>query len=280
MKGMIALDIDGTITFDHHPLDPEVISFFNVLSKDGWIFVFITGRTFLWGHEVLRKLNFPYYVAVHNGAAIFEMPLKRLVAKKYLGVSDLGRVESIFKGRKTDYIIYTETENGPRCYYRPSRMPLDLQNYLNERAKVFKEEWISLDSYEDLPIAEFPALKYFGLKQEAELMALEFERLDMHAPSIRDPFNTDYYIIQATHSAVSKGHALRQLKSRLKVPEGKVIAAGDDNNDATMLATADIRVVMATAPEYLLKEAHVIAPPAHLKGIISGIKSAITLLKE
>ena len=234
----------------------------------------------MWGHEVLRALNFNYYMAVHNGAAIFKMPSKQMIAKKYLDVKCLKHVDAIFNSYQTDYIIYTEKETGPLCYYRPNRMPVALQNYLQARAEVFKEKWISLDSYEALPITEFPALKYFGLKKEADFIVQAFEQLNLHAPLIKDPFNPDYFIIQATHNEVSKGHALLQLKDLLKVPEGKVIAAGDDNNDATMLANADIRIVMANAPEYLLEKADVVAPPANLKGIIVGIKSAIALLKK
>lgn len=280
MKGMIALDIDGTITVDHRELDPEVIHYFNCLANEGWVFIFITGRTFLWGYEVLRKLDFPYYFAVHNGATIVEMPSQKVVAKKYLQVDCLEGLDGIFKGQKTDYIIYTENESGPLCYYRPKRMSSNLQQYLKERVNVFREHWIPLESYADLPITEFSAVKYFGHKEEADLMLREFERLDLHAPMIKDPFNTDYYIIQATHSEVSKGHALRKLKSLLQVPEGRIIAAGDDNNDVTMLASADIRVVMATAPEYLLREAHIIAPSAHVKGIITGLKSALALISK
>lgn len=280
MKGMIALDIDGTITAEHKDLDPEVIQFFNHLAGEGWVFVFITGRTFHWGYEVLGKLAFPYYFAVHNGATILSMPSGEVVTKKHLNSSCLEGLDDIFDGKKSDYIIYTENEIGTLCYYRPKRMPLSLQKYLGERVKVFNEEWIPLESYADLPITEFSAVKYFGLKDEADLMAKEFERLDLHAPVIKDPFNTDYYIIQATHSEVSKGHALRYLKSMLHLPEGNIIAAGDDNNDMSMLASADIRVVMATAPEYLLKEAHVIAPSARVKGIITGLKSALTLISK
>lgn len=278
MKGMIALDIDGTITVDHQDLDPEVIKFFSYLANEGWIFVFITGRTFFWGYEVLRKLDFPYYFAVHNGATIVQMPSRQTVSKKYLQSSCLQDLDIIFDGRKTDYIIYTERESSPLCYFRPNHMSARLLDYLKERVKVFKEEWIPLDNYSDLPVTEFTAIKYFGPKNEAELMALEFERLDLHAPIIKDPFNTDYCVIQATHSEVSKGHALRLLKTMLQLPAGTIIAAGDDNNDMTMLASADIRVVMATAPEALLREAHVIAPSASEKGIIAGLKSALDLV--
>ncbi len=278
MKGMIALDIDGTITVDHSDLDPEVISFFEILAQEGWVFVFITGRTFFWGYEVLSKLNFPYYFAVHNGAIIIDMPSRKIVSKKYLGVSCLKNLEIIFEDLKTDYIIYTEQEFAPVCYFRPKHMSRKLQTYLKERSKVFKEKWVPLDSYKDLLITEFSALKYFGPKDEAEVIALEFERLDFHAPVIKDPFNIDYYIVQATHSEVSKGHALRLLKTRLQVSEGTVIAAGDDNNDITMLASADVRVVMATAPEALLREAHVVAPRASEKGIIDGLKAALAMV--
>lgn len=280
MKGMIALDIDGTITFDHRPLDSKVLDYFHFLVDEGWEIAFITGRTFLWGEEVLRALDFPYYLAIHNGAAVFKMPSKEIIAKKYLRIDSLSLFDKIFEKSCSDYIIYTEAEAGPLCYYRPNRMSSVLKAYLKDRRKVFKEEWIGLDTYRDLPFKEFLAVKYFGLEEEAQSMIKQFERLDLHAPMIKDPFDTNYYIIQATRSEAGKGHTLRLLKDLLQIPEGRIIAAGDDNNDETMLENADIRVVMATAPEFLLRKAHVIASPARELGIIEGLKSAIAMLPD
>lgn len=276
MKGIIALDIDGTITSEYRNLDPEVINYFTSLYKEKWVFVFITGRTFFWGYEVLRKLDFPYYFAVHNGATIFKMPECQLVSKKHLHVDFLEKLEQIFDRQNTDYILYTEKELAPVCYYRPNRMPSRLLEYLKERMVVFQEEWIPVEDYKNLPFREFTALKYFGLKNEADRLLQEFEQLQLHAPMIKDPFNTDYYIIQATHAEVSKGHALKQVKKITQMTDGIVIAAGDDLNDASMLASADIRIVMATAPEILLMDADIIAPPANERGIICGLKSAIS----
>jgi hydroxymethylpyrimidine pyrophosphatase-like HAD family hydrolase len=42
-----------------------------------------------------------------------------------------------------------------------------------------------------------------------------------------------------------------------------------------MLASADISVVMATAPSDMLAKADVIAPPAIHHGLIAGLKEAI-----
>ena len=45
MKGIIALDIDGTITVEHHSIEPEVVRYLSGLAAEGWKMIFITGRT-------------------------------------------------------------------------------------------------------------------------------------------------------------------------------------------------------------------------------------------
>jgi hydroxymethylpyrimidine pyrophosphatase-like HAD family hydrolase len=80
--------------------------------------------------------------------------------------------------------------------------------------------------------------------------------------------------VQATHPEVSKGHAVLDFK-RICGPSVKVIAAGDDNNDLPMLAAADVKVVMGTAPKTVLEVADIIAPPASQEGIIAGLTQAI-----
>lgn len=279
MKGIIALDIDGTITAHHQGLNSEVLKFLQQIVAEGWILYFITGRTFLWGFEVLQNLNCPYYFAIHNGVTIYEMPSGKILFRKLLNASCLADVDSFFADYTSDYIIYTETLNGSLCYFRPDRLQESDLNYLAKRSKCMNEKWVPVDSYSDLPVKQFSALKFFGPKNEAEMVSREFQKLNMHAPVIRDPFDPNFYIIQATHQDVSKGQALVQLKGILNIPHALTIAAGDDNNDSSMLAKADISIAMATAPEALLKEAHVIAPPAEEKGIIKGLEKAFDLAK-
>ncbi len=64
---------------------------------------------------------------------------------------------------------------------------------------------------------------------------------------IRDPFNEKYFVAQATHPEVSKGQALSDLKEFLSY-SGRTIAAGDDYNDLSMLAKADIKGGHANSP--------------------------------
>ncbi|MBI5274275.1 MAG: HAD hydrolase family protein, partial [Chlamydiales bacterium] len=46
MKGIIALDIDGTIANKDHLIPKDVELFLHKLAKEGWILAFLTGRTF------------------------------------------------------------------------------------------------------------------------------------------------------------------------------------------------------------------------------------------
>ncbi len=273
MKGIIALDIDGTITNHHTHLQPEVKTFLKTLSEN-WFVVFISGRTFTWGYEVLQNLDFPYYLAVHNGAVVFHMPSKEIVLKKLVSINSLPAIDLLFDDLADNYILYPESEGQPICFYRPTMFSKGVLNYLQGRAETFQEKWIPVENFKNLPFDDFFALKYFGSFEHSLKVASRLESQNLHAPIIKDPYDLEIYIIQATHCDVTKGSTLEQLKCLL-LPNGITIAAGDDNNDASMLAFADVKVVMATAPESLLKIAHVIAPPASEMGIISGLKAAI-----
>lgn len=280
MKGIIALDIDGTITVEHHSLPIAVANYLASLVNSGWQIVFITGRTFGWGYKVLKTLPFKYYFAVQNGAIILEMPTRKVISKRYLERSVIPKMDEVCRDEPSDYVIYAGFEYNDVCYYRPRRFSRELSNYLKRRTAQLKETWFPVDVFEEMPLDAFASVKCFGQQPSAKRLAEKIEQhLGLHVPLIRDPFDEDYFIAQATHPLISKGKALEDLivKAGLK---GIVIAAGDDRNDLSMLAAADIKVVMATAPEEILQLADIIAPPAFSEGIIKGLEQAIKLFRE
>jgi hydroxymethylpyrimidine pyrophosphatase-like HAD family hydrolase len=54
-----------------------------------------------------------------------------------------------------------------------------------------------------------------------------------------------------------------------------VIAAGDDENDISLLMAADTKIAMAHAPESLQQVATFIAPPTKDQGIIKALQMAL-----
>lgn len=274
MKGTIALDIDGTLT-DHTDLPLSVIDYLKSLAENGWRLMFVTGRTFQSGYKTLKSLPFTYYFAVQNGAIIFEMPSQRIVSKKYLDRSIFSEMQEICMDEPSDFVVFSGYENNDHCYYRPRNFSPDLMEYLHRRIESFQETWHPLDSFDQLPLEFFPSIKCFGLYPSAKVLSKRIEeRLGLHVPLIRDPFATDYYVVQATHPQISKGQALLDLIS-ITGERGKVIAAGDDYNDESMLEVADVKIVMSTAPPDLLEKADIVAPSASEKGIIVALEAAI-----
>ena len=275
MKGTIALDIDGTLTNEVDSIPQDVVHYLAHLHAAGWQQIFITGRTFSLGYKILKALPFPYYFAVQNGALILDMPSQRIVTKKYMEHDILPAMEVICDHEPTDFVIYSGFEHNDHCYYRPQHFDKELLEYLKYRQHLLSETWEPVNSFRDLPIDSFPSIKCFGKIDSVERIIEKIEeQLNLHVPPIRDPFNPTYFIAQATHPDINKGQALKDfLKAVGK--KGPIIAAGDDNNDRTMLEAAEIKVVMATAPKNLLDLADIIAPSAEEHGIIHGLELAI-----
>lgn len=275
-KGIIALDIDGTLTHGTQELDEDVAIYLKELAEEGWNFVFITGRTFEWGNRTLQDLPFSFYLSVQNGAITLEMPLRKIVAAHYFDTSLLPSLDEI----RRDYVIYGGFEQKDVCYYRPKEFSAEILTYLANRCRELGETWIPLEDFSALPIQHFPAIKFFASLPEGETLSEILEdKLNLHAPAIRDPFNSSISVIQATRADVNKGEALRDV-SKL-YPEGiPKIAAGDDNNDRPLLKAADVSIAMATAPLEVRATAHIVAPSAEQNGIIVGLKRAIGLIPE
>jgi hypothetical protein len=275
MKGIIALDIDGTTVNERHSISKDVVNYLSDLSRNGWKIIFITGRTFSWSYDLLAQLPFPHAVAVQNGAIILEMPDQKILLKKYLDKSVLPVMEQVCTGEACHYVIYGGYEFHDVCFFQPHSFSPEFLDYVTRRAVFMKETWEPVLSYDALLLEGFPSLKCFGKEPDANRIAAKIEnRLHLHAPVIRDPFDQDFFVVQATHPSATKGAAMLEYKDLLGL-DGVMIAAGDDRNDLSMLLKADVRVVMATAPEDVLALAHVVAPPALEDGIIEGLTQAI-----
>lgn len=278
-KGIIALDIDGTITAERHHVSKNVIQYLSFLVTDGWQVIFITGRPFSWAFRSLQDVSFPYYFAVQNGALVLSMPDKKIVTRYYLNRSIIGSMEDICKNEPSDFVIYSGFENDDVCYYRSHHFSSDLLSYVQARSVSINEKWVDISTYDRLKMDCFPSVKCFGRLDSAKRMHEKIEiELGFHAPLMRDPLGENYYVVQVTAPHVNKGETLLRFHEEQR-NSGPMIAAGDDANDISMLKVAQIKIVMETAPEEVLKLADIIAPSAEKEGIIEGLSKAVNQFK-
>lgn len=275
MNGIIALDIDGTVTAEAHQVPVEVVAFLEQLHQQNWTFLFITGRTFKWAYSSLAALKIPYYLAVQNGAILLNMPERKIIKRCYVDKGIVPKLSDVASRLNTDFIIYSGYENDDTCYYRPKRFSKDHLEYLFDRTKALHENWQAVEDFTHVNLKELASLKFIEKEAKAqEIARCVEEQLHLHIPINNDPYNGQYFVAQATHPEATKGSALKAFAAICE-HAGPIIAAGDDFNDVSMLEQADIKIVMGNAPGSLLLMADIIAPPVSQMGIITGLKHAI-----
>ncbi len=278
-QGWIALDIDGTTTEGLHPVPRPLAEYLANLVHSGWKILFITGRTYSFAQRALDTLQFPYYFAVQNGADILEMPSKKLFDQRYLDVPVIHQVERAYRGQPEDFLVYAGFAKGDFCYYRPHKFSPGVHSYLAKIKDLSPASWQAVESFDQLGDITFPLIKCLG--EEKVMRYVEGVLLgipELEVVSIRDPLRKGLYLALVTHCEASKGKALERVIAKTKVAGfagRRVIAAGDDRNDLSMLALADVRIVMETAPQEVLEKADIIAPSVEKMGLLTALKQAI-----
>jgi HAD superfamily hydrolase (TIGR01484 family) len=279
-QGTIALDIDGTITDHRQGLSDEVAMYLASLHKMGWNILFVTGREFVYAMDPLSKLDFPFYLAVQNGADLIKMPEHEHVRSFYFDESVVLDVEKLFKNKKEDFLLYAGYEKGDFCYYRPQANSEEMLLYLERMQKRAAVPWKAVEHFKIDSQKTFPMIKAIGL--EEEFIGVEAELLKTHSlncVTIQDP-RTDYYrYLLITDYRASKKEAIVHFLDKYHLSR-PLIVAGDDYNDKESLEFGDVRVVMENAPESLKAIADIIAPLSIHQGIIKGLNQAIELCQQ
>jgi len=264
-KGTIALDIDGTITESAHDLPLPVKNYLEKLAREGWCLLFLTGRTFSFASTVVSSLACPFFLGVQNGAALLEMQSRNCLFTNYLQRDPL--LEKIAQEEGIGFLIESGVLNNDICYYRKEDFTEEELVYLEFRKKISRAPWEMLSSFDALPIASFPVIKYFSTKEKAE--AFKAKCLNVNHITTKDPFRPPYYLTLISDKGATKENVLE--KRAFPRP---LIAAGDDWNDLGLLKVAAIGIAMPHAPHALREVAKLIAN----EGIVAALEEAIRRL--
>jgi len=274
-KGIIALDIDGTITSHRYLLDPAMTVYFNRLIQDHWCLVFISGRAFATALPVLSSLTGEYYLAVQNGAALYRMPRVEQVKKHYLSTESLVTLEALFGQEKQGLLVEMGAERDDVCYYKPQDFSEEDKTYLQKRMAMSPHPWIAVQNFNDLAISGFPAGKFFALQHKAEDLAQKLHLMTPYrATVIRDPWRSGFCLAHINAAGASKGTILDEVIAlhSMRLP---VIVAGDDYNDLPMLEKGDVKIVIEHAPASMHAIADVIASSPPEKGLLVALQKVL-----
>jgi hydroxymethylpyrimidine pyrophosphatase-like HAD family hydrolase len=277
-RGWIALDIDGTITAEQDVIPASVVSYLKTLTEEEWRIAIATGRSVTFASKPLQVFPFPFLLIAQNGSVAVEMPHREVCLKRYLPSATILALESHTTEAGLDYVIYNGFEAGDLCYWRPSRFSSQDRAYLQSLQARQKESWHAVSDYASVIQSGFPMAKCFGSKSAIDALASRLARAGLfHATSIRDPFHETYHILLISDRQASKGATLTHAIDQLGQKGDVVIAAGDDENDMSLLLAADRRIAMSHAPASLKAVAHLIDPDVREQGIIAALQKMVAL---
>ena len=273
-KGILAFDIDGTLTPRLDWIDPKIVQYLEEKSKEGWIIALITGRIFSFAREIFQRLTFPYVLAVQNGADILEMPEKKHISRNYFGGDIVEKLKTAYETEEEDFVIYAGVDQGDFAYFRKNRFSPKMLEYTSILSTLGERPWKESD-FQFPKEMTFPLVKCFGKKESMRKLYKKLQNIpDIEVSIIQDPVDTSLYLNLITHPKANKGSALNFLRKHFSADFA--IAAGDQHNDLKMLQEADLRVVIDTAPKEMLALADIIAKPPEELGIIDAIEEAIS----
>ncbi|MCH9617166.1 MAG: hypothetical protein SP4CHLAM5_03300 [Chlamydiia bacterium] len=274
MRGIIATDIDRTLTNRDHIIPDDVIDYLEKSHKEGFEIVFLTGRPFSFASKAVAACSFPFHLAVQNGAEVLKMPEKVFRNQKFLTKDIVLKIGSVSEFTDRDFVIYSGVELGDYCYYNPSKFSGVGKEYVDRLKKYGVAHWKKVDSFENIQREFFPMMRLFGGKEEMEaLKERVLEVADVNCVILNDVTRENTCVLMVTEKGVDKGQSLRRLIDHYDWT-GCVIGCGDDLNDISLFDAVDISIGMENGHPDLLKKATIIAKPSYNMGIIEALDEA------
>lgn len=230
---VIYTDLDGTLLNDKKEVSPENRKAIEHFIKNGGKFSIATGRAFEATEKYIKGLKIDIPSIVYNGGMIYDSNMRKAV-KEY--ILENKKKEVVYKLVK-DY----------SC--------LGIEIYCNKDIYIFNDSGKSERPATILlnRIYEIPE-NLFDLKWNKILLVGNKEFMDELQEVFKDKYKIDVTrsgneFLEILPDGASKGQALKEIINLYNLDKNKVIAVGDDMNDAEMLKECGIAFCPQNASE-------------------------------
>jgi len=257
---LIALDVDGTLVDHNFKFSPRVKSAIAQAQQRGIAVTLATGRSPRAARPFAEELEINVPLICFQGGLIAERDghvLHRITLDRGLAAQIIAFAQS----RNWHASLY----QGGQFYLTELRLPIAFyQGLLDPQVHLVPDLSSVLDDEPDkiLMIAEGNSEEI-----EAELRRQFGDRAQI--------VRSHEMFIEAVPLGVDKGQGLAWLAGRLGVPRSQVMAIGDQDNDAPMVAWAGLGVAMGNASAACRAVADWIAPPVAADGAAVAIEQFV-----
>lgn len=255
-------DFDGTLATSEKTISPKTRQALEAYAKRGNIFVLCSGRGMPDVKDMAKRNELHYqhmYLIAYNGAEIYDCDAGKTIEKMTFPIE---LVKEIFSfGHEKNIVIQTYDDEAVVGERPCPEITYYLQfNHLEARyagAETEREKKPENETFSDITsalTAEPCKCLAFDLDGTKNLTGFGRE-LEEKFPGRLETVLSQPKYLEIVPFGVSKGNALRWLCGHLGIPMEKSYAAGDADNDISMIRAAGTGIAMKNAMTPQVKEA-------------------------
>ena len=248
-------DLDETLLTTQKTVSEKTYNALSRFISRGNRFIICTGRNLDSALDVQERLGLDFpntYIAAYNGGQIYNCDTKETVFRIGLPVPV---VKDIFN-MAAKYNIYVHTYNDQ--YILSIKDDEEIQSY---RKVVRTPVLICSDpeKYLDEPPCKIICIDLHDHEKQERFRATVLEK---YGDLIDTMYSSEYYL-ELIPKGFGKGKAVEILAEKLGIPIENTIAAGDAENDNSMLIAAGLGIAMCNGSESTKSVADVITTLDH-----------------
>ncbi len=249
-KKIFLSDLDGTLLTDQKTITPATRAALDQFAAAGNVFAISTGRPMAGALKVQAQYELAYpgsYVVAFNGAEIYDTSAGKTIYRAEVDLSITEEILAMAAERQIhcqtyrDQYIISPSYNEHLAFYRSgSNLPAIINESVMEEITEPPCKLIAVDKYD-----------------KAKLDAFRDEINAKFGDTLTTIFSNDYYL-EIFPKEAGKGAALRRLCEYLQIPKSQSLAAGDAENDLSMIQEAGIGIAMKNGSDQVKAAASVI----------------------
>lgn len=250
MKKILFTDLDGTLLNNRSQIDEEMKQALREMTAKGHYLVLSSGRPLDSILEVKRLAgtDFPnVYVIASNGAVVYNCDTREIIHEIRVSYEDVINIWNFAKKHNVHVQTYTSDSIVTACedeeiaFYRQRiHLPLILSNTPWKILTKPPHKLLLIDLHNHERIAKIQTL----LEQA-------------YSDRLQTVFSNPYYL-EVFAKEAGKGNSLRYLCDYLDIPFTNSYAAGDAENDLSMLQAAGTAIVMCNGTDEVKRHADII----------------------
>lgn len=272
-SGLFAVDVDGTLITDNGTITDTVYQALENAEDSGWEIVLASGRTFYAARSIIDQLPFLRYAAVSNGSCIMDVKNLSVLHKDTLAPDTVKEVVHVTRENGAIPALYTSDMLNQKVYYDTLDGACRFFSwYVSEdkRCDCIKDVMLYTDDIIQVGMIAGRQI-IFSIRDalkgtSARVLALPFESARFGGK------NMDFWFLQIVAEDACKINALRRISGWMDIPDGRIVAVGDNYNDADMISGADVGVAMGNAPDEIKRLAREVVGSNNGSGLAEAVE--------